>query len=119
MHNHATGTPKSPVTWERLFAMLWMHQSEGDRLLVLTPVGPLYIKLLDIPAHHKVLLEIVKDGLAVRRVVGLQKTLTLPVAGQTMRIEAADMRSHWKAAIGVDAPADWHIIRSDRSTISP
>ena len=99
--------------------MLWMHQSEGDRLLVLTPVGPLYIKLLDIPAHHKVLLEIVKDGLAARRVVGLQKTITLPVAGQTVRIQAADMRSHWKAAIGVDAPADWDIIRSDRSAISP
>ena len=99
--------------------MLWMHQSEGDRLLVLTPVGPLYIKLLDIPAHHKVLLEIVKDGLAVRRVVGLQRALTLPLAGQTVRIEAADMRSHWKAAIGVDAPADWDIIRSDRSAISP
>jgi hypothetical protein len=44
--------------------MLWMNQSEGDRLLVLTPVGPLYIKVLDIPAHHKVLLEVVKDGLA-------------------------------------------------------
>jgi hypothetical protein len=83
--------------------MLWMNQSEGDRLLVLTPVGPLYIKLLDIPAHHEVLLEVVKDGLAERRVVGLHKTLTLLMAGRTVRIEAADMRGHWKAAIGVDA----------------
>ena len=98
--------------------MLWMNQSEGDRLLVLTPVGPFYIKLLDIPAHHKVLLEVVKDGLAERRVVGLLRTLTLPVAGRTVRIEAADMRSHWKAAIGVDAPADWHVIRCDRSGLS-
>jgi hypothetical protein len=98
--------------------MLWVSQSEGDKLLVLTPVGPLYIKLLDVPAHHKVRLEVVKDGLAERRVVGLHKTLTLAVAGRTLRIEAADMRSHWRAAIGVDARADWHIIRSDRSATS-
>jgi hypothetical protein len=98
--------------------MLWMNQSEGDRLLILTPVGPLYIKLLDIPAHHKVLLEIVRDGLAVRRVVGMYKTLTVPVAGRTVRIEATDIRSHSKAAIGVDVPGDWHIIRSDRSGVS-
>jgi hypothetical protein len=93
--------------------MLWVNQSEGDRLLVLTPVGPLYIKLLDIPAHHKVLLEIVKDGLAERRVVGLHKTLKLPVAGQAVRIEAKDIRKHAKAEIGVDAPSQWLIIRSN------
>jgi hypothetical protein len=93
--------------------MLWVNQSEGDRLLVLTPVGPLYIKVLGIPAHHKVLLEIVKDGLAERRVVGLHKTLNLPVAGQAVRIEARDMRKHGKAEIGVDAPSHWFIVRSN------
>jgi hypothetical protein len=98
--------------------MLWMNQSEGDRLLILTPVGPLYIKLLDIPAHHKVLLEIVRDGLAVRRVVGMHKTLAVPVAGRTVRIEATDIRSHSKAAIGVDVPDEWQIIRSDCSGVS-
>jgi hypothetical protein len=71
------------------------------------------IKLLDIPAHHKVLLEIAKDGLAERRVVGLHRTLDLPVAGRSLRIEARDMRKHGKAEIGVDAPSHWLVIRSN------
>jgi hypothetical protein len=93
--------------------VLWINQSEGDRLLVLTPEGPLYIELVDIPAHHKVLLEVVRDGESMVRVVGLHKTLSLPVAGGAVQIEARDMRTHVKAAIGVDAPSPWPIIRGD------
>jgi hypothetical protein len=49
--------------------MLRMNQSEGDRLLLLTREGARHITVLDIPAHHKVLVEVVKGGESMTRVV--------------------------------------------------